>query len=235
MNQELDSSILRARIDDDVHVIVLRGSGEKFFSAGANIKMLGEVTPGFKYFFCLHANETLLRLEHTPKLVIAAINGHCVGGGLEIAMAADIRIARKGGGKVGLPEVGLGVLPGTGGTQRLSRILGKSKSIQLMVEGGLFEFEEAERLGLINYVWDDGEGSNWWDRVMAYAQTFVPPNKASKAVGRIKRAVQTGWELPLESALALERELQQQLFQSEDAKEGIASYAEKRKPNFTGR
>jgi enoyl-CoA hydratase/carnithine racemase len=235
MNQELDSSILRARMDDDVHVIVLRGSGEKFFSAGANIKMLGEVTPGFKYFFCLHANETLLRLEHTPKLVIAAINGHCVGGGLEIAMAADIRIARKGGGKVGLPEVGLGVLPGTGGTQRLSRILGKSKSIQLMVEGGLFEFEEAERLGLINYVWDDGEGSNWWDRVMAYAQTFVPPNKASKAVGRIKRAVQTGWELPLESALALERELQQQLFQSEDAKEGIASYAEKRKPNFTGR
>ena len=132
-------------MDDDVYVIVLRGAGDKFFSAGANIKMLSEVTPGFKYYFCLHANETLNRLEQTPKLVIAALNGHTVGGGLEIAMAADIRIATQGAGKVGLPEVSLGVLPGTGGTQRLSRIVGKSKSIELMVEGGLFEFEEAPR------------------------------------------------------------------------------------------
>src|SRR5436305_14558060 len=125
MNRELDECILRARMDDDVHVILLRGAGEKFFSAGANIKMLSEVTPGFKYFFCLHANETLLRLEQTPKLVIAALNGHTVGGGLEIALACDIRIARRNAGKVGLPEVGLGVLPGTGGTQRMARALPK--------------------------------------------------------------------------------------------------------------
>ena len=103
--------------------------------------------PTFKYYFCLHANETLLRLEHTPKLVIAAINGHCVGGGLEIAMAADIRIARKDAGKIGLPEVNLGVLPGTGGTQRLSRIVGKSKAIELMVTGNTFSFEEAQGAG----------------------------------------------------------------------------------------
>ncbi|HEU5161987.1 MAG TPA: enoyl-CoA hydratase/isomerase family protein, partial [Thermoanaerobaculia bacterium] len=166
MNKELDTAILEARMDDSVHVIVLRGAGEKFFSAGANIKMLSEVTPGFKYFFCLHANETLLRLEHTPKLVIAAINGHCVGGGLEIAMAADMRIALKDSGKVGLPEVSLGVLPGTGGTQRLSRIVGKTKAIELMVEGGLFDFEEALRLGIVNYVWPAEEnGVAWWDRV----------------------------------------------------------------------
>ena len=144
MNRELDECILKARMDDEVHVIVLRGAGEKFFSAGANIKMLSEVTPQFKYFFCLHANETLLRLEQTPKLVIAAMNGHTVGGGLEIAMAADIRIALKGAGKVGLPEVTLGVLPGTGGTQRLSRIVGKSRAIQIMSEGNLFEFEKAQ-------------------------------------------------------------------------------------------
>lgn len=235
MNKELDAAILEARMEDSAHVIVLRGAGEKFFSAGANIKMLGEVTPGFKYFFCLHANETLLRLEHTPKLVIAALNGHTVGGGLEIAMAADIRIAKKGAGKVGLPEVSLGVLPGTGGTQRLSRMIGKSQAIQMMTEGGLMEFEDAEKLGLINYVWEDSDEKSWWDRVMDYAREFCPPNKASKAVGRIKRAVQTGCDLPMESGLALERELQQQLFQSEDAKEGLGAYNQKRKAAFTGK
>ena len=236
MNRQLDDCILKARMDEAVHVIVLRGAGEKFFCAGANIRMLSEVTPEFKYYFCLHANETLLRLENTPKLVIAALNGHTVGGGLEVAMAADIRIALQGAGKVGLPEVNLGVLPGTGGTQRLSRIVGKTKAIELMAEGGLFSFDDAERLGLVNYVWPSEEnGKKWWDRVMEYAWGFCPPNRASKAVGRIKRAVQTGWELPLESGLALERELQQQLFQSDDAKEGIAANLEKRKANFEGR
>jgi enoyl-CoA hydratase/carnithine racemase len=236
MNRELDECILRARMDDEVHVIVLRGAGDKFFSAGANIKMLSEVTPLFKYYFCLHANETLNRLEQTPKLVIAAMNGHTVGGGLEIAMAADMRIALQGAGKVGLPEVSLGVLPGTGGTQRLSRIVGKSKAIELMVEGGLFDFEEAQRLGIINHVWPSEEnGKKWWDRVMEYAWSFCPPNKAAKAVGRIKRSVQTGSEIPFETALALERELQQQLFQSEDAKEGLGAYNQKRKAQFAGK
>ena len=129
MMRQLDDAILAARFDESIHVIVLRGAGEKFFCAGADIGMLGDVTPTFKYYFCLHANETLSRLEHTPKLVIAALNGHTVGGGLEIAMAADIRIARKDAGKVGLPEVALGVLPGTGGTQRLVRLVGKPVAI----------------------------------------------------------------------------------------------------------
>src|SRR5215831_18339536 len=147
MMEQLDAAILKARMDVSVHVIVLRGAGDKFFSAGANIKMLSSVTPEFKYYFCLHANETLTRLEQTPKLVIAALNGHTVGGGLEIAMACDIRIAKRGGGKVGLPEVNLGVLPGTGGTQRLARALPKSKAIELMVEGKLITFEEAQEYG----------------------------------------------------------------------------------------
>src|SRR5262247_2899389 len=224
MNRQLDEAILKARFDNNVHVIVFTGAGDKFFSAGANIKMLNSVDPTFKYYFCLHANEMLLRLEHTPKLVIAAINGHCVGGGLEIAMAADIRIARKDAGKIGLPEVNLGVLPGTGGTQRLSRIVGKSKAIELMVTGNTFSFEEAMDLGIVNDIY---EREGFMENVMEYAHQFCPPNKAAKAVGRIKRAVQTGWEIPLESALAVERENQQLLFQSEDAKEGLSAYVEK--------
>lgn len=230
MNRQLDDAILRARMDDSVFVIVLTGAGEKFFCAGANIQMLTEVDPTFKYYFCLHANETLLRLEHTPKLVIAALNGHCVGGGLEVAMAADLRIARKDAGKVGLPEVNLGVLPGTGGTQRLSRMLGKSKAIELMALGKTFSFDDAKQLGLVNEVF---EGANFMEQVMQYARQFCPPNKAAKAVGRMKRAVQTGWEIPIEAGLALERENQQLLFESADAKEGLAAYLEKRPAKFT--
>jgi enoyl-CoA hydratase/carnithine racemase len=232
MNRQLDEAILRARMDNDVYVIVLTGAGEKFFCAGANIKMLSTVDPTFKYYFCLHANETLLRLEHTPKLVIAALNGHTVGGGLEIAMAADIRIARQDSGKIGLPEVNLGVLPGTGGTQRLSRMIGKSRAIELIVTGNTFTFEEAKELGIVNDVY---ERENFMENVMEYARQFCPPNKASKAVGRIKRAIQTGWEIPLEAALALERENQQLLFQSDDAKEGLNAYVEKRPATFTAK
>ena len=229
MNRQLDDAILQARMDEGVHVIVLTGAGEKFFCAGANIQMLTEVDPTYKYYFCLHANETLLRLENTPKLVIAALNGHCVGGGLEVAMAADLRLACKEAGKIGLPEVNLGVLPGTGGTQRLSRLLGKSRAIELMVTGKTFSFDDAKAMGLVNELLPS---ENFMDRVLEYARQFCPPNKAAKAVGRIKRAVQTGWEIPLEAGLALEREHQQLLFDSEDAKEGLAAYIEKRPAKF---
>ncbi|HWN08176.1 MAG TPA: enoyl-CoA hydratase/isomerase family protein [Pyrinomonadaceae bacterium] len=235
MMQALDARILEARMDEAVQVIVLTGNGEKFFCAGANINMLSSVTPTFKYYFCLHANETLSRLEQTPKLVIAAINGHCVGGGLEVAMAADIRIARRNAGKMGLPEVSLGVLPGTGGTQRLLRIVGKSRAIELMVTGQLFDFERGEELGILNQIIDAESGQQFIEAVTEYAAQFTLPNKAAGAVGRIKRSVQTGAEVPFESALALERELQQQLFQSEDAKEGLDAYVNKRKAIFRGK
>lgn len=232
MNRQIDDCILRARMDELVYVIVITGHGDKFFCAGANINALNAMDVTYKYYFCLHANETMLRLEHTPKLVIAAINGHCVGGGLEIAMACDLRVARKDAGKMGLPEVTLGVLPGTGGTQRLSRIVGKNKAIELMVTGATFSFEQGKDLGLINVIL---EREGFMEKAMEYARQFCPPDKAAKAVGLIKRAVQTGWELPLESGLALERELQQRLFTSADAKEGIAAYVEKRPAVFTAK
>lgn len=235
--QELDRTVLDARMDASVHVIVLTGAGEKFFCAGATIGMLKDATPEYKYYFCLHANETLNRLEQTPKLVIAALNGHTVGGGLEVALAADLRIAKAGGSKIGLPEVALGVLPGTGGTQRLARLLGKAKSMELMISGRLMSMDEAQGAGLVTEVWGDEKlgGQSFLDAVIAYAQTFTPPHKASLAVGRIKRAVQSGPEAGFHEGLAMERELQQLLFQSADAKEGIAANLEKRAPKFEGK
>ena len=231
MMRQLDDAIVQARFDKEVSVIVLTGLGEKFFCAGANINMLQTSDPYFKYYFCLHANETLNRLEQTPKLVLAALNGHTVGGGLEIAMAADLRIAKKDAGRVGLPEVNLGVLPGTGGTQRLARLVGKSRAIEMMATGRLLTFEEAEQHGIVSVIL---EGDDFMDQVHAYAQRFCPPNKAAKAVGRIKRAVQSGTEVPFESGLAMEREMQQQLFESPDAREGLDAYVDKRKPQFRG-
>jgi enoyl-CoA hydratase len=237
MMQEIDAAVLAARMDSDVHVIVLRGAGEKFFCAGANIGMLKDADPDFKYYFCLHANETLTRLEQTPKLVIAALNGHTVGGGLEVAMAADIRIAKKDAGKIGLPEVALGVLPGTGGTQRLARLVGKARAIELMATGRLLSMDEARTLGIVTEVWGEAElkTRSFNDAVMEYARQFTPPHKASRAVGRMKRAVQSGAEAGFLEGLSIERELQQLLFQSEDAKEGIAASLEKRKAQFKGR
>jgi enoyl-CoA hydratase/carnithine racemase len=237
MMREIDDAVLAARMDDEVHVIVVTGAGEKFFCAGANIGMLKEASPSFKYFFCLHANETLNRLEQTPKLVIAALNGHTVGGGLEVAMAADIRVARQGAGKIGLPEVALGVLPGTGGTQRLARLVGKATAIELMATGRLMTFEDARELGIVNQVWGESElnGRSFRDAVLDYARQFTPPHRASRAVGHIKRAVHSGVEMSFADGLALERELQQRLFESDDAREGIQANLEKRSPSFKGR
>jgi enoyl-CoA hydratase/carnithine racemase len=235
--RELDAAVLDARMDPSVHVIVLTGAGEKFFCAGATIGMLKDADREFKYYFCLHANETLNRLEQTPKLVIAALNGHTVGGGLEVAMAADLRIARQGGARIGLPEVGLGVLPGTGGTQRLARLVGKARAIELMVQGRLMTMEEAAAIGLVTEVWGDDRlaGRPFLDAVVEHAQQFTPPHRASRAIGHIKRAVQSGLEAGFAEGLALERELQQRLFESDDAREGIAANLEKRTPKFSGR
>ncbi len=236
MMKDLDAAILEARFDADVQVIVLTGHGEKFFCSGANINMLKEADPTFKYYFCLHANETLARLEHTPKLVVAAINGHCVGGGLEIAMACDFRVARKDGKlKMGLPEVALGVLPGTGGTQRLARLVGKARALELMCEGTTFDFAEGKALGLLNEIFEVDPGPAFVAKAIEYARRFTRPGKANLAVGRIKRAVQSGLEMSLGEGLALERELQAELFGSDDAKEGLEAYVEKRKPTFRGR
>jgi enoyl-CoA hydratase len=232
MHRELDAAVLDCRFDEAVHVLVLAGAGEKFFCAGADIEMLARVTPEWKYNFCLHANETLCRLEQTPKLVIAALNGHCVGGGLEIALAADLRWAKSGGGKLGLPEVSLGVLPGTGGTARLTRVLGRSRALEFMVKGENVDFERGRELGLVHEVLP---AAGFLEAVLEKARGYCPPGKASLAVGLIKRSVTSGSEMGFHEHLALERELQQRLFAGRDAAEGFAAFNDKRAPRFEGR
>ena len=247
--RRLDDRILEARFDPEIEVIVVIGDGEHF-CAGANIKMLEEADPTSKYYFCLHANETLSRLEQTPKLVIAAINGHCVGGGFEIALACDLRIARKAAGRIGLPEVNLGVLPGTGGTQRLTRLLGGARALKLMIDGTTMNTTDAKDTGLIHEEIGDSQirevkgrereisvtsREDFLTSVLAMAEAYCSPKKASLAVGHIKRAVQSGGELPLESGLTLERELQAKLFASHDADEGLRAFVEKRGVEFEGK
>jgi enoyl-CoA hydratase len=230
--KELDAAIVKARFDSNVHVIVLRGAGDKFFSAGADINMLSKESNEFRNHFALFGHETLSRLENTPKLVIAAINGHCVGGGLEIAMACDIRIAKKNAGRTGLAEVNLGVIPGMGGTQRLPRLVGKARAMDLAVTGRMIAFEEAVEFGLINEIF---EGDDFFDQILDYARQFVAPNKPSKAVGLIKRAIQTGLQGSQWEGLAFERELLAQAFATSDAAEGLSAYKDKRVAKFEGK
>jgi enoyl-CoA hydratase len=230
--KELDAATLEARFDDSVHAIVITGRVEKFFSAGADINMLSNKPLSFKNNFALHGHEVLMRLENTPKIVIAAINGHAVGGGLEIAMACDVRIAKKEGGRVGLAEINLGVMPGMGGTQRLPRLIGKARAMELCVTGRTISFEEALEMGLVHFIY---EKDHFMEEVMDYARQFIVPNKSSLAVGKVKRAITTGLELSLPDGLALERELLAQTFASEDGQEGVNAYLAKRTAQFKGK
>ena len=232
MLRQLDEALLQARFDEETHAIVLTGSLEKFFSAGADINMLAKQSLAYKYNFSLHGHEVLSRLENTPKLIVAAINGHAIGGGLEIAMAADIRIAKKDGGRLGLAEVNLGVMPGMGGTQRLPRLVGKARALELCATGKQIAFEEALGMGLIHYIY---ERENFMEQVLDYGRQFIPPNKASLAVGKIKRAIQSGMEGSLAEGLSLEREVLYQTFASEDGVEGVKAYLEKRTAKYKGR
>ncbi len=224
------------RFDDQVVVCVIASKLDGMWSAGADINLLAGSTPDYKAMFCLNCQETLSRFEATPKLFIAALNGHTVGGGLEIALACDLRFMSRSPNsqkeyKIGLPEVTLGVLPGTGGTQRLPRLIGKSRAIDLMATGRTLTPDEALEWGLVNRVWD---ANVFMDEVMKYARGFTYPNHAGRAVGLIKRSVVEGLEMPLPEGLALERELQNRLFAMADAKEGFRAFLEKRKAVFKG-
>jgi enoyl-CoA hydratase len=230
MMHELHDAIEELRFDENARVIVLASTVPGFFSAGADIEMLKQSQPDFKAMFCLFCQETLDKFAKTPKVVIAALSGHTVGGGLEIALACDLRMMAKDSGKIGLPEVTLGVLPGTGGTQRLPRLVGTSRALDLMITGKTITPDEALAMGLVNYVYPK---ESFAKDVHAYAVALA--HGPARAVSLIKRSVIEGVEMPLTAGLALERELQNRLFITEDAKEGLTAFSEKRKPNFKGR
>jgi enoyl-CoA hydratase/carnithine racemase len=228
--EELDAAIEAARKDDAVRAIVVRSASEKFFSAGADVSVFAKSDFDTQNAFVVCANEAMSKFESTPKVVIAAINGHCLGGGFEIALCCDFRVAAEGTYKIGLPEVSLGLLPGTGGTQRLPRLIGKQKALELMLTGRTLTPGEAKDAGLIDEVVPAAQlQTRAVERARAYAEG------PSYAKGQIKYAAVQGLGKSLAEGLAIEREALIRLFKSEDAREGVKAFVEKRKPEYRGR
>jgi enoyl-CoA hydratase len=228
---ELNDAVDEIRFNSDIKIVVMVSELDRVFSAGADIHMLKASQPDYKASFCLGAQETLGKIERTPKIFLAVLHGHTVGGGLEIALATDIRFASDNPSvQIGLPEVKLGVLPGTGGTQRLSRLIGKSRALDLMITGRLLNPQEALDLGIVNYIYPADE---LMSQVEEYAQNLL--KGATRAIGLIKQAVVQGTEVHLDAGFFMERELQNRLFVTQDAQEGLASFIEKRPPEFKGK
>jgi len=227
---DLGAAIDAAAADDAVKAIVVRSASEKFFSAGADVSVFAKSDFDTKNAFVVCANETMSKLEQTPKVVIAAIAGHCLGGGFEIALCCDFRIAADGGYRIGLPEVSLGLLPGTGGTQRLPRLIGRQRALELMLRGTTLLPQEAKDAGLIDELLAPADfAAKVHDRARSYTQG------PSYAVGQIKLATVQGFGASLAEGLRIEREALIRLFKSDDAREGVTAFLEKRKPEYKGR
>ena len=227
---ELDAAIEDARRDDAVKAILVRSANERFFSAGADINVFAKGDLDVENEFVVCANEAMGKLEAVPKVVVAAINGHCLGGGLEIALCCDFRIAAEGAYRIGLPEVTLGLLPGTGGTQRLPRLIGRQKALDLMLRGRTLTPQDALAAGVVDEVVPAGMLlDKALERTRAYA------TGPTYAIGQIKLAAVQGYGMRLDEGLKLEREALIRLFGSEDAREGVTAFVEKRKPNYKGK
>jgi len=210
----------------EARVVVLRSASEKFFSAGADVKrfLANDVDANMDMIRLAH--EALASIARSEKLFVAFIAGHALGGGLEMALACDLRYAAEGGYRLGTPEVTLGLLPGNGGTQRLPRLIGTGPALELLLTGRQVKPDEAQRLGLVSALFA-GE-----DEFRAHVERLAagPP----LAIAEIKRAVYEGTQKPLDDGLALERELIEKLFRSHDANEGLTAFSEKRAPEFVG-
>jgi enoyl-CoA hydratase/carnithine racemase len=216
-------------LGDPTRVVIVQSASPKFFSAGADIKRFleGDVDANMEMIRISQA--TFRQMAAATQVFIASIAGHALGGGLEIALACDIRLAAAGSYRLGLPEVTLGLLPGNGGTQRLTRLIGPSRSLELILTGRTYGVDEARDFGLVADVYDAGEADA---KVREYAERLAAG--AAVAQAAIKRCVYEGGEQTLEEGLALEGALMEELFRTKDAAEGLAAFVEKRKAEFVG-
>jgi len=210
-------------------VVIVQSANPKFFSAGADIKRFleGDVEANMEMIRVSQA--TFRQMAAAPQVFIAFLSGHALGGGLEIALACDIRLAAAGRYRLGLPEVTLGLLPGNGGTQRLTRLIGPSRALELILTGRTYGVEEARDFGLVADIYEAEEAG---ERVKEYAEKLA--SGAVLALAAIKRCVHEGGEKTLDEGLVLEGELMEQLFRSKDANEGLTAFVEKRQAEFVG-
>jgi len=233
MVDELFDMIDRIVSKDDIKAIIITGEAG-FFVGGADIKMMqehmGHNLPSFIEAYTVHLQRAFNKIEEIPKPVIAAINGHAMGGGCELTLACDFRFMAKGKAKIGLPEVKLGILPGAGGLQRLPRLIGKAKAMEMIIKGSLLSAEEALEVGLVHKVFDLSE---LFDQTVKYAADMA--KQATLAIGMIKKCINRGLETSVVAGLAYDIECQDHLFRSKDGIEGISAFIEKRDPSFSGR
>lgn len=230
MLRDLTDSVRRVREDTAIRLAVVRSALPRFFCTGADIGTLQDSDrAGFANFLAV-AHEAVDMITKTPKLFIAAISGHCIGGGLEIALSCDFRFASGGKYRLGLAEVNLGLSPGMGGTQRLPRLIPKSRALHLMVTGETLPPEEALAAGIVDRVFPE---ATFWDDVMAHARKLAAG--PTMAQGYIKLSVNAGLETSLSEGLSIERAHQNQLFASEDVAEGLKAFLEKRPAKFAGK
>src|SRR2546421_7282498 len=222
------SAIDDVRADEDIHAVVVTSASEKFFSAGADVSAFAAGTTRSRVMTALLAHETFRKMENTPIIFIAAIAGHCLGGGLELALACDLRFAAEGGYQIGLPEVNLGLFPGSGGTQRLPRLVGLSRGLDLIANATTLKPAEAKDLGIVDRLFPDAAACR--AGAIEYAAKLAAG--PGVAIGHAKLAITQGYGGPLHLRPALESEAIGPGFVSDDAGEGIKAFTEKRKPDF---
>jgi len=217
------------RADEDIHAVVVTSASEKFFSAGADVSAFAAGTTRSRVMTATLAHEAFRKMENTPIFFIAAIAGHCLGGGFELALACDLRFAAEGY-QIGLPELNLGLFPGSGGTQRLPRLVGLSKGMDFIINATTMPPAQAKEAGLVDRLFPDAASCR--EGAIEYATKIA--SGPSVALGHAKLAITQGYGAPLDLGLALEREAISRVFVSQDANEGIKAFGEKRKPEFKG-
>ena len=227
---DLNAAIDEVRWDPEIKgAVVVSDLAPKFFCAGADIVNFKNSTQAERAMQNLHAHEVFRKMEQTPKVFVAAINGHALGGGLEIALACDFRFAAEGEYRLGLPEVTLGILPGNGGTQRLQRLIGRQRALDLMITGTQVNAARALDLGFVDKLFP---AETLVEEAVAYLSRLS--EAATVAIGGIKLSTVIGGEMPIDGGLAFERESMARLFHTADGQEGITAFAEKRPPTWTG-